>query len=35
MLPELIARQLEHGGWGMTAATAWQARAMITMGRGE
>lgn len=32
MSPELIARQLAHGAWGMTAATAWQARALITMG---
>lgn len=32
MSPELIARQLAHGAWGMTAATAWQARVMITMG---
>ncbi|WP_159621398.1 alanine racemase [Ruania rhizosphaerae] len=32
MSPELIGRQLAGGAWGMTAATAWQARAMITMG---
>ncbi|WP_166356166.1 alanine racemase [Phytoactinopolyspora limicola] len=32
MSPELITRQLAHGAWGMTAATAWQARAMVTMG---
>ncbi|NED99490.1 hypothetical protein G1H10_04850 [Phytoactinopolyspora halotolerans] len=32
MSPELIRRQLEHGAWAMTAATAWQARAMLTFG---
>lgn len=32
MSPELISRQLEHGAWGMTAATAWQARAMLNFG---
>ena len=32
MSPELIGRQLEHGAWGMTAATAWQARVMIEFG---
>lgn len=32
MSPELIRRQLDHGAWGMTAATAWQARAMTRFG---
>jgi D-serine deaminase-like pyridoxal phosphate-dependent protein len=32
MSPELITRQLEHGAWAMTAATAWQARAMVGFG---
>ncbi|WP_165367903.1 alanine racemase [Phytoactinopolyspora endophytica] len=32
MSPELIRLQLEHGAWGMTAATAWQARAMLAFG---
>jgi D-serine dehydratase len=32
MSPELIRRQLDHGVWGMTAATAWQARAMMGFG---
>lgn len=32
MSPELIRRQLDHGAWGMTAASAWQARAMIEFG---
>jgi D-serine dehydratase len=32
MSPELIARQLEHGAWAMTAATAWQARTMLGFG---
>jgi D-serine deaminase-like pyridoxal phosphate-dependent protein len=32
MSPELITRQLDHGAWGMTAATAWQARAMLGFG---
>ncbi|NDL58836.1 amino acid deaminase [Phytoactinopolyspora mesophila] len=32
MSPELIARQLEHGAWAMTAATPWQARAMLGFG---
>ncbi|WP_338069602.1 alanine racemase, partial [Phytoactinopolyspora endophytica] len=32
MSPELIRRQLDHGAWGMTAATAWQARTMVAFG---
>lgn len=32
MSPELIERQLAAGAWGMTAATAWQARQMISFG---
>ncbi|AYY14501.1 amino acid deaminase [Actinobacteria bacterium YIM 96077] len=32
MSPELIGRQLHHGAWAMTAATAWQARAMFEFG---
>lgn len=32
MSPELVARQLAAGAWGMTAATAWQARKMIEFG---
>jgi D-serine deaminase-like pyridoxal phosphate-dependent protein len=32
MSPELIRRQLEAGAWGMTAATAWQARSMVDFG---
>lgn len=32
MSPELIRRQLDQGVWGMTAASAWQARAMIEFG---
>lgn len=32
MSPELVAAQLEYGAWGMTAATAWQARAMVAFG---
>ncbi|NED94987.1 amino acid deaminase [Phytoactinopolyspora alkaliphila] len=32
MSPDLIRRQLVHGAWGMTAATAWQARAMLEFG---
>lgn len=35
MSPELVRRQLEHDAWGMTAATAWQARAMIAFGAGR
>lgn len=32
MSPELIARQLEHGAWAITAATGWQARTMLGFG---
>lgn len=32
MSPELINRQLDAGAWGMTAATAWQAQAMVEFG---
>lgn len=32
MSPELIGRQLEHGAWGVTAATAWQAQVMHGFG---
>lgn len=32
MSPELIRMQLSHGAWGMTAATAWQARMMLDAG---
>lgn len=32
MSPELIRMQLAHGAWGMTAATAWQARMMLACG---
>ncbi|WP_457112016.1 alanine racemase [Marmoricola sp. URHA0025 HA25] len=32
MAPQLFLRQLESGAWGMTAATAWQARLMRAFG---
>jgi D-serine dehydratase len=32
MSPELISRQLDHGAWGVTAATAWQAQIMHGFG---
>ncbi|MDQ6526647.1 alanine racemase [Nocardioides sp. LHD-245] len=32
MAPQLFARQLEAGAWGITAATAWQVRLMRSFG---
>ncbi|WP_052666994.1 alanine racemase [Nitriliruptor alkaliphilus] len=32
MSPELVSLQLEHGAWGVTVATAWQAQVMIEFG---
>ena len=32
MAPSLVERQLSHGAWGVTAATAVQARALAAMG---
>lgn len=32
MSPELIRLQLDHGAWGITAATAWQARVFAEFG---
>ncbi len=32
MSPELMHRQLDAGAWAITAATAWQARAMVMSG---
>lgn len=32
MSPELAALQLDHGAWGLTAATAWQARVFVEFG---
>ena len=32
MSPQIVARQLDAGAWGMTAATAWQAARVAEMG---
>lgn len=32
MSPQLIRRQLEHGAWAVTAATAWQAGVLASFG---
>jgi D-serine dehydratase len=32
MSPELVHLQMEHGAWGVTAATTWQARVLATFG---
>ncbi|WP_166356316.1 amino acid deaminase [Phytoactinopolyspora limicola] len=32
MSPEMVALQVEHGAWGATAATAWQAQALAGFG---
>ncbi|MDQ7903776.1 alanine racemase [Phytohabitans sp. ZYX-F-186] len=32
MSPELVRRQLEHGAWAVTAATAWQAGVLAAFG---
>ncbi|WP_166350869.1 alanine racemase [Phytoactinopolyspora limicola] len=32
MSPELITRQLEHGAWGITVATTWQAQVVHSFG---
>src|SRR5690606_17098790 len=32
MCPQLFAAQLRHGAWGITVATAWQARVCRELG---